>query len=56
VTDLIDNSERKRITGEVYKGKEEKKLTEYITKKYGYSLRVPFGYDLATETDTFLWF
>jgi hypothetical protein len=40
----------------VYEGKEEKKLTEYITKKYGYSLRVPFGYDLATETDTFLWF
>ena len=52
---MIDVSERNRIEKEIYKGKEEKDITSYLKKKYGYGLRVPFGYDVAVETDTFIW-
>ena len=54
--DLIDKSERNRIYKDLYKGKEEKELTNYIRDKNGYGLRIPFGYDLATEKSDFLWF
>lgn len=54
--DLIDKSERNRIYNDIYKGKEEKQLTNYIRDKYGYGLRIPFGYDLATEKKDFLWY
>lgn len=53
--DLIDSHERNRIQIELYKGKEEKELTKYLKKKYNYALRVPFGYDLAVDKDTFIW-
>ena len=55
IIDMIDNSERSRILTEIYKGKEEKDLTKFLRDKYGYGLRVPFGYDVALEKDTVLW-
>ncbi len=55
IIDLIDNQERKRIQIELYKGKEEKDLTSYQREKYNYGLRVPFGYDMAVDKDTFIW-
>lgn len=56
IIDMIDQSERKRIHKEIYAGKEQKNLTSYTRKKYGYGLRIPFGYDLATENNQFLWY
>jgi len=55
IIDMIDNSERSRILTEIYKGKEEKDLTNFLRDKYGYGLRLPFGYDVALEKDTVLW-
>lgn len=55
IIDMIDDHERRRIQLELYRGKEEKDLTKYLKNKHEYGFRVPFGYDLAVDRDTFVW-
>jgi hypothetical protein len=56
LSELIDISERKRIHIDLYRGKEEKELTNYFREEYNFGFRIPFGYDLAIEQKNFYWF
>ncbi len=47
-----------RITEGLYKGNEQKSVSKYLLENYGFSLRVPFGYDLvplADDVEDFVW-
>ncbi|MGB3849684.1 MAG: DUF4837 family protein [Tunicatimonas sp.] len=49
---------RDRITEGLYKGNEQRSVSKYLLENYGFSLRVPFGYDLVPLTDSvdnFVW-
>ncbi len=52
---FFNQRERKRITREIFEGKEQKGLSKSINSKYGFKIRVPFGYEIAGEKDDFLW-
>lgn len=47
-----------RITQGLYKGNEQRSVGKYLLENYGFSLRVPFGYDvvpLADSAKDFVW-
>lgn len=47
-----------RITEGLYQGNEQTPVSRYLLENYGFSLRVPFGYDLVPLTDSvdnFVW-
>ena len=47
-----------RITKGLYQGNEQHSVGKYLLDSYGFSLRVPFGYDLvplADSVDNFVW-
>ena len=71
-SDLIDNLQENRekirgqfedimlsrITQDIYKGKEQRSVSQNLLKEYGFSLRIPFGYDRVPLDDTiqdFVW-
>ena len=51
----LNQRERKRISAEIFKGKEERNTAEIINEEYGIKVRVPFGYDLAVHEPGFVW-
>jgi hypothetical protein len=47
--------ERKRLMSQLYRSKENKKLGRQLLKDNSFTLRVPFGYDLAKTDSNFVW-
>ncbi|BDD11308.1 hypothetical protein FUAX_37400 [Fulvitalea axinellae] len=54
--DLVNLSERKRRTEELFPNESYKKQSNLLLEKYGFTLDVPYGYNLVEESDNFLWF
>lgn len=44
-----------RFTKAVINSNTEKSLSNHIAEKFGCELQVPFGFDIAVESDNFLW-
>ena len=47
-----------RITQNIYKGNEQRSVSQQLLKEYGFSLRIPFGYDrvpLSDNIQNFVW-
>ena len=47
-----------RIVQNIYKGNEQRPVSQYLLKEYGFSVRIPFGYDQVPLSDTvknFVW-
>ena len=47
-----------RITQNIYKGNEQRSVSQQLLKEYGFSLRIPFGYDrvpLSNTIQDFVW-
>jgi Domain of unknown function (DUF4837) len=55
LTDFFNQRERKRITRKIFSGKEQKGLSNSIEEKYGFKIRIPFGYEIAKEEKDFIW-
>lgn len=54
----LENVLLDRITQGLYKGNEQRSVGKYLLENYGFSLRVPFGYDvvpLADSAKDFVW-
>ncbi|BDC97970.1 DUF4837 family protein [Persicobacter psychrovividus] len=55
IQNYLNNRVKKRVIRDLYT-KESKVEAFNITKKFGASMRVPFGYKKAEEAEDFLWF
>ncbi|MEN8247358.1 MAG: DUF4837 family protein [Bacteroidota bacterium] len=55
IQDFFNNKENERLLYSLYVSKEEKSVSNYMTKKYGYSLRVPNGYRIEADDSAFFW-
>ena len=53
--EFFNQRERKRITREIFQGKEQKGLSKSIKEKHGFEIRIPFGYEIAGEDENFIW-
>lgn len=54
----LENVLLDRITEGLYKGNEQRSVGKFLLDEYGFSLRVPFGYDvvpLANDAEDFVW-
>lgn len=54
----LENVLLDRITQGLYKGNEQRSVSKYLLENHGFSLRVPFGYDvvpLPDDPDDFVW-
>ncbi|MEO1051916.1 MAG: DUF4837 family protein [Bacteroidota bacterium] len=51
----FDEQERKHLQRKFLKAKERKGLSENLMAKHGFSIRVPFTYQVADERDDFIW-
>lgn len=51
----LHKAEIERITETLYAKNEDKKLEKQLEKKYGFSLRVPAGFQQAKAEDHFVW-
>ena len=47
-------AEKDRITNSLF-NQEEKYITKIIREKYGFSMRIPYGFDLAKQEKNFVW-
>jgi hypothetical protein len=47
--------EADRISKSIVNASSEKKLSNHIKEKFGCEILVPFGFDIAVESDNFLW-
>ena len=47
--------ERNRLSQRLFSGLPNKKLSEYIDKRYQFRMEFPVGYEVAVEKDDFIW-
>lgn len=47
--------EKTRLSQRLFSGLPNKKLSDYIEKKYGFRMEFPVGYEIAIEKDNFIW-
>lgn len=52
---FFNEKEKERIRKGIIKSNANKALAESILKKNGFSIRVPFGYQLADQQEDFIW-
>lgn len=53
--EYFNEVERNRLIKDLYAAKEQKSLAKNLMKKHEFSLRIPFGYDLAKNEENFVW-
>ena len=54
ITNHFNQIEKKRLVKTIFKG-EEKNLAKVLIKDHGFSLRLPLGFELSTNTKDFVW-
>ena len=54
--EYFNRIERKRIATKLYKGKKKSSVAKNLKKDKGFSLDIPYGYELAESGDDFVWF
>lgn len=47
--------ERERLSQRIFSGLPNKKISEYIDKKYKFRMEFPAGYEIAIEDNNFIW-
>lgn len=52
---FFNEKEKERLRRGVVKSNANKSLAESISKKNGFSIRIPFGYQLADQQEDFVW-
>lgn len=52
---FFNEVEKKRLISSLYKSKEKKGVTKNLLKEHEFSIRVPFGYDVAKNEENFVW-
>ncbi len=55
ILEYFNNAEKERLEKSLYRSKEQKGIARMMTEKYGASLRVPVGYEIAVMEDDFFW-
>ena len=55
LVNFFNQKESERLTYSLYVANEEKAVSNYMTNKYGFSLRVPNGYRIEAEDPAFVW-
>jgi hypothetical protein len=53
--EMFESIERKRLKNQLY-AKRENQIEKAIAEKHDYSIKVPFGWDLAKNNEEFVWF
>ncbi|MFZ9982106.1 MAG: DUF4837 family protein [Cyclobacteriaceae bacterium] len=52
---FFNEKEKERLRNGILKSNANKALTESILKKNGFSIRIPFGFQLADQQENFVW-
>ena len=55
LTGFFNEKEKLRVQKRILKSSANLKLAESLAKKYGITIKVPFGYQLADQQEDFLW-
>lgn len=55
ITSFFNEKEKERLRKGIIKSNANKALAENIRKKSGFSIKIPFGYQLADQREDFLW-
>ena len=55
ITNFFNQKESDRLNYSLYVANEEKAVSNYMTNKYGFSIRVPNGYRIEAEDPAFVW-
>ena len=53
--DHFNTLEKERLTRDLFKGKENRSLAKLLLEKHNYFMRIPFGYQLAENSENFIW-
>jgi hypothetical protein len=55
IQDFFNNVEKKRTIIDIYKTKSTLGITNLLSEKYGFEIRLPVGYRIADQRDDFAW-
>lgn len=55
IADYFNEKEKQRLRTGILKSNANQALTEQIEKKFGFNIRIPFGYQLADQQKDFVW-
>jgi len=55
ITNFFNQKESERLMYSLFVANEEKAVSNYMTTKYGFSIRVPNGYRIEAEDPEFVW-
>ncbi|MBM3177621.1 MAG: DUF4837 family protein [Bacteroidetes bacterium] len=55
ISDYFNEKEKQRLRTGILKSNANQALTEQIEKKFGFNIRIPFGYQLADQQKDFVW-
>lgn len=54
IRSIFETEERERLKKRLYKG-QQRDLEKKLTDKHGYSIEIPYGYEIAKNEDNFIW-
>lgn len=54
IRSIFENEERERLKKRLYATR-QKDMESVLTKDHGYSIQIPYGYDLAANSENFTW-
>lgn len=54
IKNFFMEAEKKRISKSLF-NKEKKNITKIIGEKHGFSMRIPYGFDIAKQEENFVW-
>ncbi len=55
IRSFFNKKEIERLKKKLYRNGEQKKVEEYLANKYGYTIRIPAGYQIAADDSAFFW-
>lgn len=55
ISEFFSEKEKQRLRKGILKSNANQSLTEQIEKKFGFNIRIPFGYQLADQQKDFIW-
>ncbi|HLT72307.1 MAG TPA: DUF4837 family protein [Cyclobacteriaceae bacterium] len=56
IVGFFNNVERERLEQTILNTRSTNELTEFLQKEYDFSMRFPFGYQVADQQNDFVWF